>query len=141
VVITFFNLALSCRERVIVIFFAWANNEMTTYETKIMERLKVLDDRRNADNDRLEKLIETKVNDQYLKLEKLIEKIYNDQYVKLEKLIEEKYKNKYVKLRRELEQCQSNGKIFWGMIVVVILLLIFYLSGYSGSRGTYLMLN
>jgi len=97
-VITFFNLALSCRERVIVIFFAWANNEMTTYETKIMERLKVLDDRRNANNDRLEKLIETKVNDQYLKLEKLIEKIYNDQYVKLEKLIEEKYKNKYVKL-------------------------------------------
>lgn len=97
-----------------------ANNEMTTYETKIMERLKVLDDRRNADNDRLDKLIETKVNDQYLKLEKLIEKKYNDQYVKLEKLIEEKYKKKYVKLRRELEQCQTNGKIFRGMIVVVI---------------------
>jgi lipopolysaccharide export LptBFGC system permease protein LptF len=122
-------------------FFAWANNEMTTYETKIMERLKVLDDRRNADNDRLEKLIETKVNDQYLILEKLIEKKYKDQYVKLEKLIEEKYKNKYVKLRWELEQCQSNGKIFWGMMVVVILLFVFYFSGYSGSRGTYLMLN
>jgi hypothetical protein len=56
---------------------------MTTYETKIMKRLKVLDDRKNADNDRLEKLIETKVNDQYLILEKLIEKIYNDQYVKI----------------------------------------------------------
>jgi hypothetical protein len=55
-------------------FFAWANNEMTTYETKIMERLKVLDDRRKADSDRLEKLIETKDNDQYVKLEKLIEK-------------------------------------------------------------------
>jgi hypothetical protein len=55
-------------------FFAWANNEMTTYETKIMEHLKVLDDRRNADNDRLEILIETKVNDQYHKLEKRIEK-------------------------------------------------------------------
>jgi hypothetical protein len=41
-------------------FFAWANNEMTTYETKIMERLKVLDDRRKADSDRLEKLIEKK---------------------------------------------------------------------------------
>jgi lipopolysaccharide export LptBFGC system permease protein LptF len=122
-------------------FFAWANNEMTTYETKIMERLKVLDDRRNADNDRLKKLIETKINDQYLILEKLIEKKYNDQYVKLEKLIEEKYKNKYIKLRRELEQCQSNGKIFWGMIVVVILLFVFYLSGYNESRGTYLMLN
>jgi len=74
VVITFFTFALSCKEMVIVIFLAWANNEMTTYETKIIERLKVLDDRRNADSDRLEKLIETKDNDQYLKLEKLIEK-------------------------------------------------------------------
>jgi hypothetical protein len=55
-------------------FFAWANNKMTTYETKIIERLKVLDDRRNADSDRLEKLIETKDNDQYLKLEKLVKK-------------------------------------------------------------------
>jgi hypothetical protein len=64
-------------------FFAWANNKMTTYETKIIERLKVLDDRRNADSDRLEKLIETKDNDQYLKLEKLIEKKYKDEYVKL----------------------------------------------------------
>jgi hypothetical protein len=71
-----FYFALSCRERVIVIFLAWANNEMTTYETKIMERLKILDVRRNANSDRLEKLIETKDNDQYLKLEKLIEKIY-----------------------------------------------------------------
>jgi len=45
-------------------FFAWADNEMTTYETKIMEHLKVLDDRRKAYSDRLEKLIETKDNDQ-----------------------------------------------------------------------------
>jgi hypothetical protein len=36
--------------------------------------LKVLDVRRSANGDRLEKLIETKDNDQYLKLEKLIEK-------------------------------------------------------------------
>jgi hypothetical protein len=63
---------------------------MTTYETKIMERLKVLDDRRKADSDRLEKLIEKKYNDQYVKLENLIEKKYKDEYVKLEKLIEKK---------------------------------------------------
>jgi hypothetical protein len=66
---------------------------MTTYETKIMERLKVLDDRRKADSYRLEKLIEKK---------------YNDQYVKLEKLIEKKYKDEYVKLQRELELCRTN---------------------------------
>jgi flagellar capping protein FliD len=79
-------------------FFAWANKEMTTYETKIMERLKVLDDRRKADSDRLKKLIEKKYNDQYVKLEKLIEK--------------KKYNDQYVKLQRELELCQTNGKIF-----------------------------
>jgi uncharacterized membrane protein len=125
-------------------FFAWANNEMTTYETKIMERLKVLDDRRKADSDRLEKLIEKKYNDQYVKLEKLIEKKYKDEYVKLEKLIEKKYNDQYVKLQRELELCRTNGKMFRmfrAMIVVVILLLVFYLSGYGGSRGIYLMLN
>jgi len=36
-------------------FFAWANNEMTMYKTKIMERLKALDDRRKVDSDRLER--------------------------------------------------------------------------------------
>jgi hypothetical protein len=99
---------------------------MTTYETKIMEPLKILDDRRKADSDRLEKLIETKDNDQFVKLEKLIEKKkYNDQYVKLEKLIEKKYNDQYVKLQRELELCQTNGKMFRAMIIVIILLLVF----------------
>jgi hypothetical protein len=40
---------------------------MTSYKTKIIERLKVLDDRKQADSDRLKKLIETKYNDQYVK--------------------------------------------------------------------------
>lgn len=75
-----------------------------------MERLKVLDDRRQAYRDRLEKLIETK---------------YNYHYLKLEKLIEIKYNNQYVKFRRELGLCQTNEKIFRATIVVVILLLVF----------------
>jgi len=91
-------------------YFAWADQEMTAYETKVMERFKVLDDRRQADRDRLEKLIETKYNDHYLKLEKLIETKYNDQYVKL---------------RRELGLYQTNGKMFQATIVVVILFLVF----------------
>jgi len=66
-------------------YFAWADKEMTAYEMKVTECLKVLDDRRLADNDRLEKLLETKYNDQYIKLEKLIEKTINDQYVKLQR--------------------------------------------------------
>jgi c-di-GMP-binding flagellar brake protein YcgR len=55
-------------------YFEWADKKMIAYEMKVMERLEVLDNRRLADNDRLEKLLETKYNDQYIKLEKLIEK-------------------------------------------------------------------
>jgi len=39
---------------------------------------------------------------------------------------------------------RTNGTMFWmfrAIVVVVILLLVFCLSGYGGSRGTYLMLN
>lgn len=44
-------------------FFGWADNEMSAYEKKVMEYLKNMEDRRKADIDRLEKLIETKYND------------------------------------------------------------------------------
>jgi hypothetical protein len=81
---TFFSLFFFMQKNGDCDYFAWADKEMTVYETKVMERLKVLDDRKLADNNRLEKLLETKYNDQYIKLEKLIEKKYNDQYVKLQ---------------------------------------------------------
>jgi hypothetical protein len=32
-------------------------------------------------------------------------------------------------------------KIYWAVVAVIILLLLFYLSGYSGSRGSNLMLK
>ncbi|XP_062143353.1 uncharacterized protein LOC133881430 [Alnus glutinosa] len=92
-------------------FFAWANNEMSPYEVKVMEHFKRMEDRHQADIDRLEQLIETKCNDQY------------------------------VRLRQELGLHQSNWKMSRAVIVVVILLLVFYLSGYGQPRGTYLMLN
>jgi hypothetical protein len=76
-----------------------------------MEHFKRMEDRHQANIDRLEQLIETKCNDQY------------------------------VRLRRELELHQSNWKMFWASIIVVILLVVFYLSGYGQPRGTYLMLN
>jgi hypothetical protein len=69
---TFFSLFFFMQKNGDCDYFAWADKEMTVYETKVMERLKVLDDRKMADND------------QYIKLEKLIEKKYNDQYVKLQ---------------------------------------------------------
>jgi hypothetical protein len=36
---------------------------------------------------------------------------------------------------------QNNGKVFQATTLVIILLLAFYFSGYSGSRGTNLMLE
>jgi hypothetical protein len=76
-----------------------------------MEHFKHMEDTHQADIDRLEQLIETKCNDQY------------------------------VGRRRELELHQSNWKMSRAVIVVVILLLVFYLSGYDQPRGTYLILN
>jgi hypothetical protein len=84
---------------------------MSLYEVKVIEHFKRMKDRHQADIDRLEQLIETKCNDQY------------------------------VRLRRELEMHQSNWKMFRASIVIVILLLVFYLRGNGQPRGTYLMLN
>jgi hypothetical protein len=51
-----------------------------------------------------------------------------------------------VKLRRQLELCQTNGKLyqyrektFRAAVAIIILLLLFYFSGYSGSRSSKLM--
>jgi hypothetical protein len=84
---------------------------MSTYKKRLMEHLKEMDDRRHADNDRVEELIERKC------------------------------KEHCDKLRRELGLGQNNGKVFRATALVIILLLAFYFSGCSGSRGTSLMLE
>lgn len=95
----------------IVIFFEWADKEMSAYEKRLTEHLQQMEERRLADNDRVEELIERKCKEHY------------DQ------------------LRRELGLGRNNGKMFWATALVIILLLVFYFSGYSGSRGTILMLE
>jgi hypothetical protein len=94
---------------------------MFAYEKKLMEHLKDMEERRQANIDRFEKLIETKYKENM---------------------------DQYVKLRRQLELCQINGNLyqyrdemFKAAVTVIILLLLFYLRGYSGSRGSNLMLN
>jgi hypothetical protein len=92
-------------------FFEWPDKEMSAYEMRLMERLKDIDERRHVDNDRLEKLIERKC------------------------------KKQYDKLWPKLGLGQNNGKMFWATALGIILLLVFYVSGYNGSRGTNLMLK
>jgi hypothetical protein len=92
-------------------FFEWADKEMYAYEKRLIEHLKNMEERRHVNNDRLEKLIERKCKEQY------------------------------DKLPRELRLCQNNKKMFRAMAFVIILLLVFYFSSYSGSRGTNLMLK
>jgi hypothetical protein len=60
---------------------------------------------------------------------------------RVEELIERKCKEHYDQLRRELGLGRNNRKMFWATALVIILLLVFYFSGYSGSRGTILMLE
>jgi hypothetical protein len=52
---------------------------------------------------------------------------------KVEKLIEKKCNEHYDQLRRELALGRNNGKMFWATTLVIILLLVIYFSGYSGS--------
>jgi hypothetical protein len=84
---------------------------MSAYEKRLTEHLQQMKERRLADNDRVEELIERKCKEHY------------DQ------------------LRRELGLGRNNRKMFWATALVIILLLVFYFSGYSGSRGTILMLE
>jgi hypothetical protein len=53
-----------------------------------------------------------------------------------------------IKLWQQLELCQTNRKLyqyrekmFRVAVIVIILLLLFYLRSYSGSRGSNLMLK
>jgi hypothetical protein len=95
----------------IVIFFERADKEMSAYDKRLTEHLKQMEERRHADND------------------------------KVEELIERKCKEHYNQLRWELGLGQNNWKMFWTTTLVISLLLVFYFSGYSGSRGTILMLE
>ncbi len=58
---------------------------------------------------------------------------------RVDELIERKCKEHYDTLRLGLGQ--NNGKMLRAALLVVILLLVFYFSGYSGPRSTKLMLK
>jgi len=92
-------------------FFKWADKEMSAYEKGLMGYLKQMEERRHDDNDKVEKMIERKCNEHY------------------------------AKLCREFGLGQNNGRMFRATSLVIILLLVFYFCGYSGPRGTNLMLN
>lgn len=77
----------------------------------LMEYLQRMEERRHDDNDKVQKMIERKCNEHY------------------------------AKLRREFGLGQNNGRMFRATSLVIILLLVFYFCGYSGPRGTNLMLN
>jgi len=52
-----------------------------------------------------------------------------------------KCKKHYDKLQQEFGLSQNNWKMLKAALLVVILFLVFYVSGYSGTRSTKLMLK
>jgi len=86
------------------------------------EHMRNMEEGRQADIDKVEKMTMANID-------------------RLEKLIETKHNEQYARLRLELGLCQSNIKMFWAAIVVIILGLIIYLSSYSGSKVSCLMLE
>jgi hypothetical protein len=61
--------------------------------------------------------------------------------IDLRNWLKEKCKEQYDKLQRKLGLGQNNGNMFRATTLLIILLLVFYFSGYSWSRGTNLMLK
>jgi len=95
---------------------------MTSYEKRLEEHMRDMEEGRRADIEKVEKMTMANID-------------------RLEKLIETKHNEQYARLRLELGLRQSNRKMFWVAVVVVILGLVIYLSGYSGSKVSYLMLE
>jgi hypothetical protein len=120
-------------------FFVWADKEMSPYEKGLAKYLKELEDKRVAANDRFDAFIEEKCNQHYDKLRRDLELGQND---KVDAMIGKKCKKHYDKLRQEFGMGQNTT---WMMLraalLVVFLLLVFYVSGYSGTRITKLMLK
>jgi response regulator of citrate/malate metabolism len=96
----------SCRKPVIVIFFEWANKEMSAYEKRLVQHLKEMEESRQANNDKVDELIEKKWKEQLAQHLKEMEE-------KVEKLIKKKCKE---------QLAQHNGKMFRVSLLVVILL-------------------
>jgi hypothetical protein len=121
-------------------FFVWADKEMSPYEKGLAKYLKEMEDKRVADNDRFDAFIEEKCNQHYDKLRQDLELGQND---KVDAMIGKKMQKKhYDKIRQEFGMGQNTT---WMMLraalLVVFLLLVFNVSGYSGTRITKLMLK
>jgi uncharacterized integral membrane protein len=120
-------------------FFVWADKEMLPYEKGLAKYLKEMEDKRIADNDRFDAFIEEKCMEHYDKLRRDLELGQND---KVDAMIGKKCKKHYDKIWREFGLGQNTTwMVLRAALLVAILLLVFYVSGYSGTRSTKLMLK
>jgi hypothetical protein len=106
----------------VIFLCAWADNQMTSYEKRLAEHMRDMEEGRRADIEKVEKMTMANID-------------------RLEKLIETKHKEQYERLRLELGLCQSNRKMFLSAVVLIILCIVIYFSGYNGSEVSYLMLE
>jgi lipopolysaccharide export LptBFGC system permease protein LptF len=100
-------------------FFMWADNRMTSYEKRLEEHMRDIEEGRRADIEKVEKMTMANID-------------------RLEKLIETRHNEQYERLRLELG---LNRKMFWAAVVVIILGIVIYFSSYSSSEVSYLMLE
>jgi hypothetical protein len=70
-----------------------------------------------------------------------MEDIMHTDNVRVEELMKRKCREHCDQLRRELGSSPNNGNMFRVALLVVILVLVFYFSGFSGPRSTKLMLK
>lgn len=94
---------------------------MTSYEKRLKDHMRDIEEGRRADIEKVEKVTMANID-------------------RFDKLIETRHKEQYEKLRLELG---LNRKMFWfwTTIVVIILGIVIYFSGYSSSEVSYFMLE
>jgi len=119
-------------------FFVWADREMSPYEKGLAKYLREMEEKKTADNDRISAYIREKCREQYDILRRDLELGQTD---KVDALIGKKCKKHYAKLRQEFGLCQANSKLLKAAFLVVILVLLFYVSSYSETRSSKLMLQ
>ncbi|XP_059444181.1 uncharacterized protein LOC132176048 [Corylus avellana] len=110
-------------------FFLWADNEMTTYEKRIMRRLKDIEEQTRAEIGRLEKLLAAEQAQYRTHLENMFQSR------------DEMWKSLVANNQSRAVKFQFKQMTYQAVLALLVLLVFLYVGGYNASSGSKLMLK
>jgi hypothetical protein len=102
-------------------FFDWADNEMSTYERRIMQWLEDVEEQSQAEVRRLKKLIDIEL-------------------AKYKAQVENMWQSKEELWTSRVQLNQFREKMYHAVLALIILLVLLYVSGYHGFNSHKYML-